>query len=71
MKKLTLDFQTLQVESFETFVAENRRGTVNARSGCYTASCTGTCGAYPDSFLEKEGINAATPICTNNGACCV
>ena len=57
MKKLTLDLTELRVESFDTFVPEEQRGTVRANSGCVTYSCppAGTCGAYPDSLIEKEG----------------
>ena len=48
MKKLTLDLVGLKVESFDTFVPEDKRGTVRANSGCVTYSCPpGTCGAQP------------------------
>jgi len=69
MKKLSLDLAGLQVESFETFVPEDRRGTVRANSGCQTFSCPpGTCGIAPDSLAEKDGDFAATPLCSGN--CC-
>ncbi|HSU15930.1 hypothetical protein [Longimicrobium sp.] len=72
MKKLALDLAALTVESFETFVPEDRRGTVRANSGCVTYSCPpGTCGAQPLSDIEKNGDYAGTfaPNCTP--ACCV
>ena len=54
MKKLNLDLSHLKVESFETFVdEETRRGTVRANLGCETWSCTGTCGAAPDTTFDK------------------
>jgi hypothetical protein len=69
MKKLSLDLAGLQVESFETFVPEDRRGTVRANSGCVTYSCPpGTCGAQLDSTPGKDGDFAATPLCSGN--CC-
>jgi hypothetical protein len=77
MKKLSLDLTRLKVESFDTFVPEDRRGTVRAHSGCETYSCPpGTCGANL-SVIEKLGDYAPTYFnctkfdCTNNGACCV
>jgi len=67
MNKLTLDLNTLSVESFETFVPDAQRGTVRANSGCVTYSCPpGTCGAYPDSMLEKLGPAAVS----FKGNCC-
>ena len=61
MKKLNLDLAELQVESFETFVAErDARGTVRANLGCVTYSCKGTCGNIPASDVEKNGFQAAT-----------
>ncbi|SOD03662.1 hypothetical protein SAMN05216486_11621 [bacterium JGI 053] len=54
MKKLTLDLVGLKVESFDTFVPEDKRGTVRANSGCITFSCPpGTCGAQPDTTFDK------------------
>lgn len=54
MKKLALDLGALKVESFDTFVPEEQRGTVRANSGCVTYSCPpGTCGANPDTTFEK------------------
>jgi hypothetical protein len=57
MKKLSLDLGELKVESFDTFIPESDRGTVRANGSCYTWSCppAGTCGAYPDSMIEKYG----------------
>jgi hypothetical protein len=69
MKKLSLDLAGLQVESFETFVPEDRRGTVRANSGCETYSCPGTCGIVPDSTPAKDGDFAGTlRLCSGN--CC-
>ena len=68
MKKLSLDLAALKVESFDTFVAENGRGTVRANGSCYTWSCTGTCGAQPDTTFDK-GMWLATR--TNCPQCCV
>jgi hypothetical protein len=54
VKKLNLDLAGLKVESFETFVDDDaRRGTVRANLGCETWSCTGTCGAAPDTTFDK------------------
>jgi hypothetical protein len=67
MKKLTLELDALRVDSFDTFVPEDRRGTVRANSGCVTWSCPpGTCGAYL-SDIEKNGVWAAT---FRNNNCC-
>ncbi len=69
MKKLSLDVAELRVESFETHVPEDRRGTVRANAGsCPTYSCPpGTCGASPpsDSWEAKLAMWSATdcPIC--------
>ena len=60
MNKLSLDLAELKVESFETFVAERDRGTVRANQGCVTWSCGGTCGAFPDSQVMKQGLYAMT-----------
>lgn len=62
MKKISLNLNDLTVESFNT-----DRGTVVAHGSCVTYSCKGTCGAYPDSTIEKMG--GAT--FTNCNACCV
>ena len=69
MKKLSLELGELKVESFDTFVPEDRRGTVRANSGCVTWSCPpGTCGAYL-SDIEKLGDFAATFACGSNNCC--
>jgi hypothetical protein len=69
MKKLRMDLQGLEVESFETFVPEERRGTVRANGGCVTWSCPpGTCGAYL-SEIEKNGNYAPTFACGSNNCC--
>ena len=61
MRKLSLDVAELTVESFETFVPEERRGTVRGNGSCYTFSCPpGTCGIAPDSTIEKDGMNAVS-----------
>ena len=58
MRKLKLDVAELKVEGFDTFVDEDRRGSVRANLGCPTWSCLGTCGAAPDSLIEKQGVFA-------------
>jgi len=68
MKKLSLDLGKLEVESFDTFVPESDRGTVRANGSCITWSCTGTCGAQPDTTFDK-GMWLATR--TNCPQCCV
>lgn len=60
MGKLRLDMAELKVESFDTFVAEGRRGTVRANSGCVTYSCPGTCGASPPSDMVNVDLWGAT-----------
>lgn len=55
MRKLSLDPAELAVESFDTFGAGERSGTVRGNGSCYTFSCTGTCGIVPDSSPEKDG----------------
>jgi hypothetical protein len=63
MKKLSLDLAELRVESFETFVPGERRGTVRGNGSCYTYSCPpGTCGASPpsDSWAEKMEVASNT-----------
>jgi hypothetical protein len=69
MKKLSLDLGELKVESFDTFVPEGKRGTIRANGGCLTWSCppAGTCGAYPDSEIEKFGPAA---VSFPRGNCC-
>lgn len=71
MKKLNLDMADLKVESFETFVPEEKRGTVHANVGCVTASCGGTCGNIPASDLEKRGDYALIFDGLRTPACCV
>jgi hypothetical protein len=68
MKKLSLDVGELKVESFDTFVPEEKRGTVRANGDCATWSCPpqGTCGMYPDSEVAKLGPAAAS----FRGNCC-
>jgi hypothetical protein len=68
MKKLDLDLVDLKVESFDTFVPEEKRGTVRANADCYTWSCGGTCGAQPDTTFNK-GLWLRTQ--TNCPQCCV
>jgi hypothetical protein len=72
MRKLSLDLGTLKVESFDTFVPAEKRGTVHANSPCPTYSCPpGTCGASPPytSTLTTEDLWARTA--TNCPQCCV
>lgn len=69
MKKLSLDLAGLQVESFETFVPDDRRGTVRANGSCVTFSCPpGTCGIAPDSTPVKGDFAATIRFCSGN--CC-
>jgi len=58
MRKLSLDFSELKVESFETFVPDGDRGTVRANGSCQTWSCGGTCGANPGSLIDKLDVLA-------------
>ena len=68
MKKLSLEIAELHVESFDTFVPEERRGTVRGNGSCYTFSCPpGTCGIAPDSTVEKDGPMAISEFPRN---CC-
>ncbi|HKP75945.1 MAG TPA: hypothetical protein VJT67_10410 [Longimicrobiaceae bacterium] len=68
MKKLSLDFSELKVESFETFVADGDRGTVRANGSCQTWSCGGTCGADPGSLFQNGLWMATKTVCPQ---CCV
>jgi hypothetical protein len=68
MRKLSLELGELKVESFETFVPEDQRGTVRANSGCVTYSCMGTCGANPDTTFDKGMWLATRTACPQ---CCV
>ena len=69
MKKLTLDLLDLKVDSFDTHVAEEKRGTVRANGSCITWSCPpGTCGEQPDTTFDK-GLWLRTQ--TNCPQCCV
>ncbi|HEU4560928.1 MAG TPA: pinensin family lanthipeptide [Longimicrobium sp.] len=68
MKKLSLDVAELKVDSFETYVPEEQRGTVRGAGSCPTYSCPpGTCGASPpsDSWAAKMAVWSQTncPIC--------
>lgn len=69
MKKLSLALTELKVESFDTFVPEERRGTVRGNLGCVTFSCKGTCGAQPASDLADANPWAITA--TACPQCCV
>jgi hypothetical protein len=66
MKKVSLSLDALAVETFETVPVTPERGTVQAAQDCYTASCGGTCGAYPDSTLQKAAWTRT--VCAQ---CCV
>ncbi len=66
MKRLALDVEQLEVESFDTAAAPARRGTVQgladpeetAHTRCFY-SCGGTCGASPpQSFWDVECFGA-------------
>jgi hypothetical protein len=48
MSKLTLELDALQVESFATTAAEQRRGTVAAHAGTDYTVCWGLCGSETD-----------------------
>jgi hypothetical protein len=60
MRKLTLDLEAVQVESFTTQAAAPARGTVDARQGretwtCPPATqntCVGTCGCQPTGYTD-------------------
>jgi hypothetical protein len=71
MKKMTLDVAELKVDSFETYVADDQRGTVRGAGSCESYSCppAGTCGASPpsDSWAAKMAIWSQT----NCPMCCV
>jgi hypothetical protein len=70
MKKLSLDVAELKVDTFETYVPEERRGTVNGAGSCPTYSCPpGTCGASPPS--DSWGAKMAIWSQTNCPICCV
>ena len=70
-KKLAMDLDDLKVESFDTFVAEQDRGTVRANAGCYTYSCAGTCGAPPPTDSTLTAANPWAAITTVRSPCCV
>jgi len=63
MRKLTLDIDQLQVDSFDTDGANGRRGTVRGRDTIYTEWCTG----YPDCGVSKP--RCQTPYDTCFGSC--
>lgn len=70
MKKLTLEIETLQVQTFATDAEGGARGTVAARQQADTSpeqytcwSCPNTCGAYPG-FKAGGGLaNHTRPHC--------
>ncbi|HEX6749263.1 MAG TPA: hypothetical protein VF092_18340 [Longimicrobium sp.] len=64
MKKLRLEMERLQVESFETAEAVMRFGTVRARSGTEMTICFGLCGEHTEEAFGCGG--ADTEGCTNN-----
>jgi len=72
MKKLSLDVDTLRVESFDTADTQAVRGTVAAHDGATCtypcASCVNTCGNPPacTEDLCVDGVAAIT-----RSACCV
>ncbi|HEX8693737.1 MAG TPA: hypothetical protein VF746_15050 [Longimicrobium sp.] len=61
MKKLSLHPDELRVESFDTAVPEQARGTVRAHAptDCCTISCGGTCGNPPASDRWNDDEAAA------------
>jgi hypothetical protein len=62
MRKLTLDIDKLEVDSFDTGNAKGR-GTVRGNDTIYTEWCTG----YPDCGVSKP--NCQTPADTCYGSC--
>ena len=72
MKKLTLELDSLRVESFETAADARLRGTVRGNDS-YTVSpypsCARTCGASPPPDTEICRADQYAP--TLQQACCV
>lgn len=64
MRKLTLELESLQVESFETGSEHRRTGTVRAHDTQETEWCTG----YPD-CISKRRDGCQTPNDTCYGSC--
>lgn len=57
MKKLRLDLDSLEVESFDTAEADEKRGTVQARATAYPGgpSCVNTCNVNDWTCWESCG----------------
>ena len=77
MKKKRLDPNALKVETFEALDPEGLyvKGTVEGYAAtdvpCCTASCGGTCGAYPDTTWIKGGADANDARFRTFLKCCV
>ena len=62
MRKVTLDVDTLHVDSFATGDAAAARGTVRGHDTRYTEFCnTRSCGVYTQCCLAAEEARPADP----------